>query len=140
MYNYGKEHAKWVKNKEKEEKKLRKHGFNEERIAQLREYDEKAFRSERNYKSRENVTKDAFFQNIPSYDIVEINSIEELLDNLEDEHLIFVLNSSDSKTLKIALLLFLDYGIEEIAEMLHLSTNAVYKRIYVLRKRIKDHY
>ena len=45
MYNYGKEHAKWVKNKEKEEKKLRKHGFNEERIAQLREYDEKAFRS-----------------------------------------------------------------------------------------------
>ena len=97
MYNYGKEHAKWVKNKEKEERKLRKHGFNEERIAQLREYDEKAFRSERNYKSRENVTKDAFFQNIPSYDIVEINSIEGLLDNPEDKHLIFVLNSSTVK-------------------------------------------
>ena len=75
MYNYGKEHTKWVKNKEKEERKLRKHGFNEERIAQLREYDEKAFRSERNYKSKENVTKDAFFQNIPSYCICQLKIV-----------------------------------------------------------------
>ena len=64
--------------------------------------------------------------------------MESLLDNLEDKHLIFVLNSSDSITLDIAFLLFKDYKVENISKVLHLSKNAIYKRIYVLRRKLKN--
>ena len=64
--------------------------------------------------------------------------MESLLDNLEDKHLIFVLNSSVSITLDIAFLLFKDYKVENISKVLHLSKNTVYKRIYVLRRKLKN--
>lgn len=137
MYNNGQEYTKWLKEKEEEEEKLRQCGVSEEKIALLRAYDEQAFRSERKYKNNENVTNDTFFKKIATYDIIEISSIEKLIDNLEDKHLIFILNSSDSKTLHIALLLYQDYKVDDIAEILHLSKNAVYKRIYVLRRKIE---
>ena len=73
-----------------------------------------------------------------TYDVIEILSVESLLDNLEDKHLIFVLNSSVSITLDIAFLLFKDYKVENISNVLHLSKNAVYKRIYVLRRKLKN--
>lgn len=73
-----------------------------------------------------------------TYDGIEILSVESLLDNLEDKHLIFVLNSSVSITLDIAFLLFKDYKVENISNVLHLSKNAVYKRIYVLRRKLKN--
>ena len=73
-----------------------------------------------------------------TYDGIEILSVESLLDNLEDKHLIFVLNSSVSITLDIAFLLFKDYKVENISKVLHLSKNAVYKRIYVLRRKLKN--
>lgn len=71
-----------------------------------------------------------------TYDVIEILSVESLLDSLEDKHLIFVLNSSDRITLDIAFLLFMGYKVNEISKVLHLSKNAVRKRIYVLRNRI----
>ena len=64
--------------------------------------------------------------------------MESLLDNLEDKHLLFVLSSSDSLTLDIAFLLFKDYKVEDISRVLHLSKNAVYKRIYVLGRKLKN--
>ena len=73
-----------------------------------------------------------------TYDGIEILSVESLLDSLEDKHLIFVLNSSVSITLDIAFLLFKDYKVENISNVLHLSKNAVYKRIYVLRRKLKN--
>ena len=73
-----------------------------------------------------------------TYDVIEILSVESLLDSLEDKHLIFVLNSSDRVTLDIAFLLFMGYKVEDIFKILHLSKNAVHKRIYVLRRKIKN--
>ena len=71
-----------------------------------------------------------------TYDVIEILSVESLLDSLEDKHLIFVLNSSDRVTLDIAFLLFMGYKVKDISKVLHLSKNAVRKRIYVFRNRI----
>lgn len=138
MHNNGKEYEEWKKKKDKEDEILRQCGFSEEKIALLRAYDEQAFRSERNYKANENVTKEALFAMIATYDVIEILSVESLLDNLEDKHLLFVLSSSDSLTLDIAFLLFKDYKVEDISKVLHLSKNAVYKRIYVLRRKLKN--
>lgn len=136
MYNNGKKYEKWKKKKDKEDEKLRQCGFSEEKIALLRAYDEQTFRSERKYKSHENVTKEALFAMTATYDVIEILSVESLLDSLEDKHLIFVLNSSDRVTLDIAFLLFMGYKVKDISKVLHLSKNAVRKRIYVLRNRI----
>lgn len=136
MYNNGKKYEKWKKKKDKEDEKLRQCGFSEEKIALLRAYDEQAFRLERKYKSHENVTKEALFAMTATYDVIEILSVESLLDSLEDKHLIFVLNSSDRVTLDIAFLLFMGYKVKDISKVLHLSKNAVRKRIYVLRNRI----
>ncbi len=138
MYNNGKKYEKWKKKKDKEDEKLRQCGFSEEKIALLRAYDEQAFRLERKYKSHENVTKEALFAMTATYDVIEILSVESLLDSLEDKHLIFVLNSSDRVTLDIAFLLFMGYKVEDIFKILHLSKNAVHKRIYVLRRKIKN--
>ena len=59
-----------------------------------------------------------------------------LLNKMLSLHLIFVLNSSDRITLDIAFLLFMGYKVKDISKVLHLSKNAVRKRIYVLRNRI----
>ena len=138
MHNNGKEYEEWKKKKDKEDEILRQCGFSEEKITLLRAYDEQAFRLERKYKSHENVTKEALFAMTATYDVIEILSVESLLDNLEDKHLIFVLNSSVSITLDIAFLLFKDYKVENISKVLHLSKNAIYKRIYVLRRKLKN--
>ena len=58
-----------------------------------------------------------------TYDVIEILSVESLLDSLEDKHLIFVLNSSDRVTLDIAFLLFMGYKVKDISKVLHLSKN-----------------
>ena len=138
MHNNGKEYEEWKKKKDKEDEILRQCGFSEEKITLLRAYDEQAFRSEQKYKANENVTKEALFAMIATYDVIEILSVESLLDNLEDKHLLFVLSSSDSLTLDIAFLLFKDYKVEDISRVLHLSKNAVYKRIYVLGRKLKN--
>lgn len=73
----------------------------------------------------------------PSYDPVIIKTPEKLLDEIEDVTVYYVLKKSDRRLLEILILLMQDYTIDEIAEDLHMSPNAVYKRIEKLRKKFK---
>ena len=66
VYNHYQSRKKWNKWKEKEEDTLRKLQFNEDKIEELRKYDNAIFKKERNFLTNENITSDEFFKIQPS--------------------------------------------------------------------------
>ena len=137
QYNHQSELKKWLKKKEMEEKLLRQLGVDEKTIQILRSYDYRIFLDDRRFCENEDVTSEGLFLMFPSYDPVIITTPEKLLDEIEDVTVYYVLKKSDRRLLEILILLMQDYTIDEIAEDLHMSTNAVYKRIEKLRKKLK---
>lgn len=135
-YNHKKEELRWKKEKKKEEILLRKLGFPEDKIQKLYDYDREIFNRDRHYGENENVTQEDFFNRHPVYDRIIIITIEDLLDQIEDKNLLFKLRKADKILLHILLLRFLDYEIDEIANELHMSSNAIRKRINKFRKKI----
>ncbi|UTY38568.1 hypothetical protein NMU03_13080 [Allocoprobacillus halotolerans] len=59
-YDYKKEYMRWKEWKDEEEKLLRQHHFNEQKIEELHEFDLKQFNAERRFRRNQNVTKDIF--------------------------------------------------------------------------------
>lgn len=137
QYNHQREFKEWCKKKEKEEKLLRQLGVDETTIQVLRSYDYRVFLDNRRFCENEDVTSEGLFLMFPSYDPVIITTPEKLLDEIEDVTVYYVLKKSDKRLLEILILLMQDYTIDEIAEDLHMSPNAVYKRIEKLRKKLK---
>lgn len=135
-YNHKKEELIWRKKKEKEEALLRKLGFPEDKIRMLYDYDRDAFNCDRHYGENEDVTQEGFFNKHQVYDRIIIITIEDLLDQVEDKNLLFKLKKADKILLQILLLRFLDYEIDEIAEELHMTSNAIRKRINKFRKKL----
>lgn len=135
-YNHKKEELIWRKKKEKEEALLRKLGFPEDKIRMLYDYDRDAFNCDRHYGENEDVTQEGFFNKHLVYDRIIIITIEDLLDQVEDKNLLFKLKKADKILLQILLLRFLDYEIDEIAEELHMTSNAIRKRINKFRKKL----
>ena len=123
--------------KEKEERLLRQLGVDEGTIQLLRNYDYRLFLDDRRFTDHERATSEGVFLMVPAYDPVIIATPEKLLDEIEDVTVYYVLKKSDRRLLEILILLMQDYTIEEIAEDLHMSTNAVYKRLEKLRKKLK---
>lgn len=76
------------------------------------------------------------FNKHPVYDRIIIITVEDLLDQVEDKNLLFKLKKADKVLLQILLLRFLDYEIDEIAEELHMTSNAIRKRINKFRKKL----
>lgn len=121
----------------KEERLLRQLGVDENTIQILRNYDYRLFLDDRRFHDNEDVSSEGLFLMFPSYDPLIIKTPEKLLDEIEDVTVYYVLKRSDRKLLEILILLMQDYTIDEIAEDLHMSTNAVYKRLEKLRKKLK---
>lgn len=136
-HNHGRDYKEWLEKKEKEERLLRQLGVDEGTIQILRNYDYRLFLDDRRFTDHERATSEGLFLMVPAYDPVIIATPEKLLDEIEDVTVYYVLKKSDRKLLEILILLMQDYTIEEIAEDLHMSTNAVYKRLEKLRKKLK---
>lgn len=136
-HNHASELNEWLRKKEKEEKLLRQLGVDENTIQILRNYDYRLFLDDRRFHDNEDVSSEGLFLMFPSYDPLIIKTPEKLLDEIEDVTVYYVLKRSDRKLLEILILLMQDYTIDEIAEDLHMSTNAVYKRLEKLRKKLK---
>ena len=94
-YNYEKEKLRWEKDKLLEEKLLKKNNVNHSIINMLRNYDWNDFKRERSFKTHQNVTKDVFFDLKATYDEKEINSINDLMDEIENENLYKILSKED---------------------------------------------
>lgn len=136
-YNYEKEKLRWEKEKLLEEKLLKKNNVNHAIINMLRDYDWNDFKRERSFRTHQNVTKDVFFDLKATYDEKEINSINDLMDEIENENLYTILSKEDDITLKILIYKIQGYSTKEIANILGITIDNIYYRIKKLRKKIK---
>lgn len=136
-YNYGKELTKWKKWKEQEEQLLRTLNVDEDIISQLHQYDWETFKAERRIRRKQNVTLDSLFYNVTYYDQKEIVTVDDLLDEIENEALFHYLSQTDQTTLTIILLKILGYSTKEISEILVINVASIYQRIHRLKNNLK---
>ncbi len=136
-YNHGKEERKWRIWKEAEEKTMRECGVDESVIEKMHIYDRVDFNSTRRFYTH--------LQEVGTYleDIavneqhLEVNTITDLLDEIENENLYRALLTVDKCTLQIVLLKMQGYSTKEIAPLVGLTTGAVYARLDHLRKKLR---
>lgn len=136
-YNKAKEERKWRLWKEAEEKKMRSLGVSEDTIEKLHTHDWAIFNSNRRYYEKlqdagtylEEVAEDAAQP--------EVKTVEDFLDSIENQGLYQVLIKMDKLTLQALLLQFQGFSVSEIARILGMKEDAVYKRLQRLREKIK---
>ncbi len=137
MYNYGYEKRKYLKEKEREEALLRLLGFPEWKIQYLREMDDFDFNKNRSFYRHESPTEVKYFLNEPTKDCINEFTWEDVLDGVSDVVVFKHLKNCDPVMQKIIVMLKNKYRVWEIAEDLHMTTNAVYKRIEKFSKKCK---
>ncbi len=136
-YNHGKEERKWQRWKLAEEKVLRACGVDESTIEQLRLWDRAMFNSDRRFYERLQGTG-TYLDRVAGDELTpEIYTVDDLLNDIENAELLKALLTVDKLTLQISLLKMNGYSTNEIAVLVHLSTDAIYKRVAVLKKKLK---
>ena len=136
-YNKAKEEKKWRLWKEAEEKQLRSLGVSESDIETLRVHDWAIFNSDRRYYQRMQETGTYLEDVAADMTQPEIKTVEDFLDNIENQQLYQVLIKVDRLTLQAILLQIQGYSIAEIAAFLGMKEDTVYKRLGRLKQKIK---
>ena len=136
-YNHGREERKWRIWKENEEKILRECGVDESTIEEIRTYDRADFNSNRRFYRWTNDVAEYLEEMADKEPQAEIHSVNELLDEIENETLYQALLTVDRRTLRILLLKMRGYSTKEIAPLVGLTTGAIYARLEHLRKKLK---
>ena len=136
-YNKAKEEKKWRLWKEAEEKQLRSLGVSEKDIEKLRVHDWAIFNSDRRYYQRMQETGTYLEEVAADMTQPEINTVEDFLDNIENQQLYQILIKVDKLTLQIALLKIQGYSTREIAHSLNITEKAVYRRMDRLKEKLK---
>ena len=137
-YNHGRAERKWRLWKEAEEKILRECGVSESIIEEIRNYDRKVFNSDRRFYRRLNDVGEYIEDTAEQEQVIEVKTVVELLDEIENEALYRTLLTVDKYTLQIALLKMQGYSTKEIAARTGLTEKAVYKRLDRLREKLKS--
>ena len=137
-YNHGREERKCRLWKEAEEKILRNCGVPESTIEELRIYDRADFNSNRRfYRYLNNVAE--YLEEMSDIEpLKEVNTVTDLLNEIENENLYRALLTVDKRTLQIVLLKMQGYSTKEIAPLVGLTTGAIYARLDHLRKKLKQ--
>ena len=136
-YNKAKEEKKWRLWKEAEEKQLRSLGVNEDDIEKLRVHDWAIFNSDRRYYQRMQETGTYLEEVAADMTQPEIKTVEDFLDNIENQQLYQILIKVDKLTLQIVLLKIQGYSTREIAHSLNITEKAVYRRMDRLKEKLK---
>ena len=131
-YNHGKEERRWKRWKLAEEKVLRACSMDENTIEQLRLWDRAMFNSDRRFYEKLQDMGTYLDSVAGSEAPTEIYTVEDLLNDIENAELLKALLTVDRLTLQITLLKMNGYSTNEIAILIHLSTDAIYKRIAIL--------
>ena len=103
-YNNGREDRKWRIWKEAEEKVLREHGVDEATIEQIRIDDRADFNSNRRFYHWTSDFGEYLEGMADREQSAEVKTVEDLLDEIEDENLYQALLTVDRRTLQIVLL------------------------------------
>ena len=136
-YNKAREEKKWRLWKEAEEKQLRSLGVSEKDIEKLRVHDWAIFNSDRRYYQRMQETGTYLEEVAADMTQPEIKTVEDFLDNIENQQLYQVLIKVDRLTLQAILLQIQGYSIAEIAAALGMKEDTVYKRLGSLKQKVK---
>ena len=136
-YNKAREEKKWRLWNEAEEKQLRSLGVSESDIETLRVHDWAIFNSDRRYYQRMQETGTYLEEVAADMTQPEIKTLEDFLDNIENQQLYQVLIKVDRLTLQAILLQIQGYSIAEIAAILGMKEDTVYKRLGRLKQKIK---
>ena len=136
-YNKAREEKKWRLWKEAEEKQLRSLGVSESDIETLRVHDWAIFNSDRRYYQRMQETGTYLEEVAADMTQPEIKTVEDFLDNIENQQLYQILVKADRLTLQAILLQIQGYSIAEIAAVLGMKEDTVYKRLGRLKQKIK---
>ena len=136
-YNKAREEKKWRLWKEAEEKQLRSLGVSENDIEKLRVHDWAIFNSDRRYYQRMQETGTYLEEVAADMTQPEIKTVEDFLDNIENQQLYQVLIKVDRLTLQAISLQIQGYSIAEIAAILGMKEDTVYKRLGRLKQKIK---
>ena len=136
-YNKAREEKKWRLWKEAEEKQLRSLGVSEKDIEKLRVHDWAIFNSDRRYYQRMQETGTYLEEVAADMTQPEIKTVEDFLDNIENQQLYQVLIKVDRLTLQAILLQIQGYSIPKIAAILGMKEDTVYKRLGRLKQKIK---
>lgn len=136
-YNHGREERKWRIWKEAEETVLRKCGVDESTIDEIRTYDRAEFNSNRRF-YRWTSDFGEYLEGMAEVEpFVDVKTVAELLNEIENENLYRALLTVDKRTLQIVLLKMQGYSTKEIAPIVHLTTGAIYARLDHLRKKLQ---
>lgn len=136
-YNKAREEKKWLEWKEKEETKLNRLGFSQDKIEMLRQYDLEIFNSDRRYYQRLNDNSTYLDNAISPEEEETVYSIEGLLGSIDNEELYQALRDVDNITLQIVVLKIQGFTGREIAKLLRMTPKAVYRRIDRLKEKLK---
>lgn len=137
-YNHGREERKWRIWKEAAETVLRKCGVDESTIEEIRTYDRAEFNSNRRF-YRWASDFGEYLEGMAEVEpFVDVKTVADLLDEIENENLHRVLLTVDKRTLQIVLLKMQGYSTKEIAPIVHLTTGAIYARLDHLRKKLRQ--
>ena len=128
-YNKAREEKKWRLWKEAEEKQLRSLGVSENDIEKLRVHDWAIFNSDRRYYQRMQETGTYLEEVAADMTQPEIKTVDDFLDNIENQQLYQVLIKVDRLTLQAILLQIQGYSIAEIAAILGMKEDTVYIQI-----------
>ena len=137
-YNYKKEYTKWKIWKDKEDDLLKQLNVPDKLINELREFDKSQFNSNRCFYRHQNVTKDEFFSMIPQYQKKEIETVEDILDFIENEALYEYLKEEEPLLLTIILLKTQGYSVKEISKMIHLPISTIYHKTTNIKKNFMN--
>lgn len=136
-YNKAKEERKWRLWKEAEEKKMRSLGVSEDTIEKLHTHDWAIFNSNRRYYEKLQDAGTYLEEVAEAAAQPEVKTVEDFLDSIENQGLYQVLIKMDKLTLQALLLQFQGFSVSEIARILGMKEDAVYKRLQRLREKIK---
>lgn len=100
-FNYGREEKKWRLWKEAEEKKMRSLGVSEDTIEKLRIYDWAVFNSDRKFYRRLQDAGTYLEEFAEETAQPEVKTVEDFLDNIENQRLYQVLIKVDKLTLQM---------------------------------------
>ena len=139
-YNKAREEKKWRLWKEAEEKQLRSLGVSENDIEKLRVHDWAIFNSYRRYYQRMQETGTYLEDVAADMTQPEIKTVEDFLDNIENQQLYQILIKVDRLTLQIVLMKIQGYSTREIAVYLDITEKAVYRRLDRLKEKIQKNF
>ena len=133
-YNKARAEKEWLRWKNAEEQQLRELGVDEEIIQQLHTYDWEVFKSDRRYYEK---LSDTNLYSVTEEKPRSLHTVQELLDEIENEHLFTALQAQDEMTLEIVLYKLDGYTYDDISKKCGISANAVKLRMWKFKKKLK---